>query len=54
MDLSVIIPCHNLEKYILPLLVSLNLQDLNNYDVEFIFVLDACEDNTESMIRNFP
>lgn len=53
MDLSIIIPCHNLENYITPLLVSLRLQYLGNYKVELIFVCDNCTDNTKKVIENF-
>ena len=53
MDMSVIVPCHNLEKFIDPLLVSLRLQVLQFYDVELIFVCDACEDRTEEKIKKF-
>ncbi len=52
-DLSIIVPCHNLENYITPLLVSLELQVLSNYKVEIIFVCDACEDETAGKIRSF-
>lgn len=50
MDLSIIIPCHNLEKYITPLLNSLKAQK-HEYEVEYIFILDDCTDNTERAIR---
>lgn len=53
MDMSIIIPCHNLEKYITPLLVSLKLQELSTYKVELIFICDACEDNTYQVIEDF-
>lgn len=53
MDLSVIIPCHNLENYITPLLVSLRLQLLSTYRVELIFVCDGCTDKTEEKIDKF-
>lgn len=53
MDMSIIIPCHNLEKFITPLLVSLKLQILQFYKVELIFVCDACEDKTKSIIEKF-
>lgn len=53
MDMSVIIPCHNLEKFITPLLVSLRLQLLSTYKVELIFVCDGCVDKTEKIIDNF-
>ena len=41
MDMSVIVPCHNLEKFINPLLVSLRLQVLQSYKVELIFVFES-------------
>ena len=49
MDLSIIIPCHNLEKWIKPLLFSLKQQKLVN-SVELIFVCDNCNDNTHTII----
>lgn len=49
-DLSVIVPCHNLEEYISMLLYSLKSQKLGEYKVEYIFVLDACTDNTKAAI----
>ena len=51
MDLSVIIPCHNLENFISPLLDSLMTQEFNA-EIELIFVLDACEDNTRDVIES--
>lgn len=54
MDMSIIIPCHNLEYYITPLLVSLNLQTLWKYEVELFFVCDNCTDNTATVIKSFP
>lgn len=53
MDMSIIIPCHNLENFITPLLVSLKLQVLEDKKVELIFVCDACTDKTESVIAKF-
>lgn len=53
MDLSVIIPCHNLSAYINPLLKSLDEQNLDNHTVELIFVFDACTDNTRDIVENF-
>ena len=52
-DLSVIIPCHNLEDYILPMLYSLEQQELNDYKVELIFVCDTCTDKTKNIIIRF-
>lgn len=54
MDLSIIVPCHNLENYIIPLLGSLNEQEIENYEVELIFVCDGCTDNTEDIIISYP
>lgn len=50
MDLSIIVPCHNLEGYISKLVDSLIRQRYDNYDVEIIFVLDNCTDNTGKVI----
>ena len=54
MDLSIIIPCHILEDYLTPLLVSLQLQVYNKKEVEIIFVCDSCSDNTKKVIQEFP
>lgn len=54
MDLSVIVPCHNLENYIHNLLNSLNDQNLYSSEVELIFVCDGCTDNTIQIIRDYP
>lgn len=53
MDISIIVPCHNLENFINPLLVSLQNQVLTNIKAELIFVLDACEDKTMDKIEQF-
>ena len=50
-DLSVIIPVFNLEKYITPMLDCLNAQDLGEYKVEYIIVLNNCTDRSEAVIR---
>lgn len=50
-DLSIIVPCHNLEKYISPLLISLNSQFFKQ-KVEIWFVLDDCTDRTYEVIEN--
>jgi len=50
-NISVVVPCHNLENFIKALLTSLKAQDLGGYTAEYIFVLDACEDNTEEVIK---
>lgn len=57
-DLSFIIPCHNLEDYICSLLDSFLRLDTTGLKVEYIFVLDNCDDNTQGKIqkrmRNLP
>lgn len=53
MDLSVIIPVHNLENFINPLLNSLKSQVFNSFEVELIFVLDDCTDGTAQILMNF-
>lgn len=52
MDLSIIVPCHNLENFILHLLDSLSSQ-IFSYKVESIFVLDNCTDNTFEIVNNY-
>ena len=51
MDLSVIIPVYNLEKFITPMLLSLKGQKLGEYTVQIIFVLNNCTDRSEDIIR---
>lgn len=48
--ISFIIPCHNLEEYIKPLLCSLRGLNLKNIKYEIIFILDDCTDNTLNII----
>lgn len=50
MDVSIIIPCHNLEDWISPLLHSLNDLNLTHIEAECIFVLDGCIDRTKDLI----
>ena len=50
-DLSVIIPVYNLEKFLTPMLNSLMEQRLGKYKVEYIFVLNNCTDRSEEVIR---
>lgn len=50
-DLSIIIPVYNLERYIDPMLKSLKEQDFGEYNVEIIFALNNCTDNSEQVIR---
>ena len=50
-DLSVIVPVYNLEEYIGQLLTSLKAQVLDDVQVEYIFVLNNCTDDSEGVIR---
>ena len=50
-DLSVIVPVYNLERYIMPLLRTLLTQNVGDYIVEYIFVLNNCTDDSRGMIE---
>ena len=50
---SVIVPMHNSEKLIKPLLESLNNQTFEKKYFEVIFVDDASNDNTVNVVKNF-
>ena len=52
MKLSLVIPVHNLEDYIEPLLVSLKYQSFPHEYIEPIFICDCCEDRTHEIIEN--
>ena len=52
MKLSLVIPVHNLEKYIEPMLVSLKYQVYDHREVEPIFICDSCTDRTHEIIEN--
>ena len=51
-DLTVIVPVYNLENYIKPLLITLKAQELGDYKVEYIFVLNNCTDNSKAVIQD--
>ena len=51
-DLSIIIPVYNLERFLDPMLSTLKAQDFGSYDVEIIFVMNNCTDNSEQVIRD--
>lgn len=51
-DLSVIIPVYNLENYLGPMLKSLQEQEIGDYSIEIIFVLNNCTDRSEDVIRD--
>ena len=50
-DLSIIVPVYNLEEWITPMLDSLKAQDMGDYSIEIIFILNNCTDDTEGVIR---
>ena len=50
-DISIIIPVFNLEHYIGKMIESLKAQDLGDYSVEYIAVLNNCTDRSEEIIR---
>jgi len=49
-ELSIIIPCHNLENHIDKCLDSILQQDIADIRCEIIFICDSCSDNTEEKI----
>lgn len=51
MKISLVIPVHNLEKYIEPLLISLKYQNYDHDKIEPIFICDCCEDRTHEIIE---
>lgn len=53
MDISIIVPCHNLELYIKNLLLSFHMLNIDNITYEIIFVLDDCSDKTEEIIKSY-
>lgn len=53
MDISIIVPCYNLEQYIKNLLLSFHMLNLENIQYEIIFVLDSCTDKTEEVIQQY-
>lgn len=53
MDISIIVPVHNLEHYIQPLLSTLWNQNVDGLDVEYIFVFDKCTDNSKEVVASW-
>lgn len=51
MKISLVIPVHNLEKYIEPLLVSLKFQVYDHDEIEPIFICDCCNDRTHELVE---
>lgn len=50
MDISIIVPCHNLEQYIERCLKSILMQQYSEERYEIIVVLDACHDDTKRIV----
>lgn len=50
MDLSIIIPCYNLENYIEKCMNSILQQRFENLRCELIFICDSCTDSTKEKI----
>lgn len=53
MKLSLVIPVHDLEKYIEPMLCSLKYQSYDHDQVEPIFICDSCKDRTHEVIESY-
>lgn len=53
MKISLVIPVHNLEKFIEPLLCSLKYQVFDHNEVEPIFICDSCKDKTHEIIESY-
>lgn len=52
MDISVIVPCHNLELYISRCLKSVLSQQYSKDGFEIIVILDSCSDGSERIVAN--
>ena len=52
MDLSIIIPCYNLEDYIENCIESILSQDIRRNSCEIIFICDSCTDTTVEKIKS--
>lgn len=50
-DISVIIPCHNLEPYIERCLNSILRQDYDKEKYEILVIFDSCTDRTEEIVK---
>lgn len=53
MKISLVIPVHNLEKFIEPMLISLKYQAYNHNEIEPIFICDCCNDRTHDIIESY-
>ena len=53
MKISLVIPVHNLENFIEPLLCSLKYQMYDHNEIEPIFICDSCIDRTHEIIEKY-
>lgn len=53
MKISLVIPVHNLENFIEPLLCSLKYQIYDHNEIQPIFICDNCMDRTYEIIENY-
>lgn len=53
MRISLVIPVHNLERFIEPMLISLKYQEYDHNEIEPIFICDSCTDRTHEIIENY-
>ena len=51
--ISLVIPVHNLEKFIEPMLISLKYQEYDHDHIEPIFICDCCADKTHELIEHY-
>ena len=52
-DFTVIVPCHNSAGFIMPLLHTLAMQDVTGLNMQYVFVVDSCTDNTKSVLNDY-
>lgn len=53
MKISLVIPVHNLEKFIEPMLISLKYQEYDHKEIEPVFICDCCTDRTHELIEEY-
>ena len=53
MDITIIIPCHNIEDYIGRCLQSIIKQNYDKNKYEVIIIFDSCTDNTETVAKDY-
>lgn len=53
MDLSIICPVYNNKSTMITMMSSFCCQNIENLEIEYIFVCNGCTDNSEHMIRRY-